>query len=237
MKRREFLKVAGAGMAASAVAAPAIAQSMPEVRWRLTASWPKSLDTLFGACETFSKYVSEATDNKFQVQTFAAGEIVPGLQVLDAVQNGTVEIGHTAVYYFIGKDPTWALFCAVPFGLNTRQQNAWFYDGDGMKLMNEFGNKYNLYALVGGNTCAQMGGWFRKEIKTVDDLKGLKFRIGGYGGNVLGKLGVIPQQIGGGGTYPAAARGGVGGGARGGPPAGAEGRFPRGARVLSSPRL
>ncbi|MEA2966417.1 MAG: hypothetical protein QOI46_6515, partial [Alphaproteobacteria bacterium] len=137
MKRREFLKVAGAGMAASAVAAPAIAQSMPEVRWRLTASWPKSLDTLFGACETFSKYVAEATDNKFQVQTFAAGEIVPGLQVLDAVQNGTVEIGHTAVYYFVGKDPTWALFCAVPFGLNTRQQNAWFYDGDGMKLMNE----------------------------------------------------------------------------------------------------
>jgi TRAP-type mannitol/chloroaromatic compound transport system substrate-binding protein len=207
MKRREFLKVAGAGMAASAVAAPAIAQSMPEVRWRLTASWPKSLDTLFGACETFSKYVSEATDNKFQVQTFAAGEIVPGLQVLDAVQNGTVEIGHTAVYYFVGKDPTWALFCAVPFGLNTRQQNAWFYDGDGMKLMNEFGKKYNLYALVGGNTGAQMGGWFRKEIKTVDDLKGLKFRIGGLAGRTLQKLGVVPQQIAGGDIYPALEKG------------------------------
>ena len=149
MKRREFLKVAGVGMAASAVAAPAIAQSMPEVKWRLTSSFPKSLDTLFGACETFAKYVAEATDNKFQMQSFAAGEIVPGLQVLDAVQNGTVEIGHTAAYYFVGKDPTWALFCAVPFGLNTRQQNAWFYDGDGMKLMNEFGKKYNVYALVG----------------------------------------------------------------------------------------
>ena len=207
MKRREFLKVAGAGMAASAVAAPAIAQSMPEVRWRLTASWPKSLDTLFGACETFSKYVAEATDNKFQMQTFAAGEIVPGLQVLDAVQNGTVEIGHTAVYYFIGKDPTWALFCAVPFGLNTRQQNAWFYDGDGMKLMNEFGKKYNIYALVGGNTGAQMGGWFRKEIKTVDDLKGLKFRIGGLAGRTLQKLGVVPQQIAGGDIYPALEKG------------------------------
>ena len=173
----------------------------------MTASWPKSLDTLFGACETFSKYVSEATDNKFQVQTFAAGEIVPGLQVLDAVQNGTVEIGHTAVYYFIGKDPTWALFCAVPFGLNTRQQNAWFYDGDGMKLMNEFGKKYNLYALVGGNTGAQMGGWFRKEIKTVDDLKGLKFRIGGLAGRTLQKLGVVPQQIAGGDIYPALEKG------------------------------
>src|SRR5438445_13101125 len=102
MKRREFLKVAGAGMAASAVAAPAIAQSMPEIRWRLTASWPKSLDTLYGACETIAKYVAEATDQKFQIQVFAAGEIVPALQVLDACQNGTVEIGHTATYYYIG---------------------------------------------------------------------------------------------------------------------------------------
>src|SRR5262245_48112317 len=174
MKRREFLKTAGVGMAATAVATPAIAQSAPTIRWRLTASWPKSLDTLYGACETLSKYVSEATDGKFQIQVFAAGEIVPALQVLDAVQNGTVEIGHTAVYYYIGKDPTWALFCAVPFGLNARQQNAWFYDADGMKLMNDFTTKsYNTYCLVGGNTGAQMGGWFRKEIKTVDDLKGL----------------------------------------------------------------
>ena len=113
MKRRDFLRTAGIGIAASAVAAPAIAQSSPEIRWRLTASWPKSLDTLYGSCETFSKYIAEATDNKFRVQSFAAGEIVPGLQVLDAVENGTVEACHTATYYFIGKDPTWALFCAA----------------------------------------------------------------------------------------------------------------------------
>jgi TRAP-type mannitol/chloroaromatic compound transport system substrate-binding protein len=207
MKRRQFLKVASAGIAASAVAAPAIAQSMPEVRWRLTASWPKSLDTLWGSCETFSKYLAEATDNKFQVQSFAAGEIVPGLQVLDAIENGTVEACHTAAYYFIGKDPTWALFCAVPFGLNTRQQNAWFSDGDGLKLMNEFGKKFNAYSLVSGNTGAQMGGWFRKEIKTVDDLKGLKFRIGGWAGKTLQKLGVVPQQIAGGDIYPALEKG------------------------------
>ena len=207
MKRREFLKVGAAGVAASTLAAPAVAQSMPEVRWRLTASWPKSLDTLYGACETFAKYVSEATDNKFQIQPFAAGEIVPALQVLDAVQNGTVEIGHSAMYYYIGKDPTWALFCAVPFGLNGRQQNAWFYDGDGTKLMNEFGKKYSVDCLVGGNTGAQMGGWFRKEIKTVDDLKGLKFRIGGWAGKTLQKLGVVPQQIAGGDIYPALEKG------------------------------
>ena len=106
MKRREFLKAAGVGLAASAaVAAPAIAQSMPEVKWRLTASWPKSLDTLYGGCEHFAKRIAEITDNKFQIQVFAAGEIVPGLQVLDAVQNGTVEMGNTALYYYWGKDP------------------------------------------------------------------------------------------------------------------------------------
>src|ERR1700751_6197477 len=188
MKRREFLKVGAAGMAASTLAAPAVAQSMPEVRWRLTASWPKSLDTLYGACETFAKHVGEATDNKFQIQVFAAGEIVPALQVLDAVQNGTVEMGHTAAYYFTGKDPTWALFCAVPFGLNTRQQNAWFYDGGAQKLMDEFTKKFNVISLLGGNTGCQMGGWFRKEIKEVGDLNGIKMRIAGLAGNVMQKL-------------------------------------------------
>ena len=207
MKRRDLLKAAGAGMAASAVAAPAIAQSMPEIRWRLTASWPKSLDTAYGSCETLARYVAEATDGKFQIQSFAAGEIVPSLQALDAVQNGTVEACHTATYFYIGKDPTWALFCAAPFSLNARQQNVWYYDGDGLKLLNEFGRKFNVYSLVAGNTGAQMGGWFRKEIKTVDDLRGLKFRIGGWAGKTLQKLGVVPQQIAPGDIYPALEKG------------------------------
>jgi TRAP-type mannitol/chloroaromatic compound transport system substrate-binding protein len=207
MKRRQFLKAAGIGLAGSAVAAPAIAQSMPEVKWRLTSSFPKSLDTLWGAAETISKYVSEATDNKFQIQPFAAGEIVPGLQAADAVTAGTVESCHTASYYWYGKDPTWALFCAVPFGLNTRQQNAWFYDGDGMKLMNEFTRSANIISFPAGNTGAQMGGWFRKEIKEISDFNGLKFRIGGFGGRVLQKLGCVPQQIAGGEIYPALEKG------------------------------
>ena len=207
MKRRNFLIVAGVGAASSLVAAPAIAQSSPEVKWRLTSSFPKSLDTIYGAAELISKRVAAATDNKFQIRPFAAGEIVPGLQALDAVQAGTVEMCHTANYYYVGKDPTFAFDTAVPFGLNGRQQNAWMYHGGGRELMNEFFKDYNAHGIPAGNTGAQMGGWFRKEIKTVDDLKGLKFRIGGFAGQVLTKLGVVPQQIAGGDIYPSLEKG------------------------------
>jgi TRAP-type mannitol/chloroaromatic compound transport system substrate-binding protein len=207
MKRRDFLKTAGAGMAATAVAAPAIAQSMPELKWRLTSSFPKSLDTLYGTAERFAKAVAEATDNKFQIQCFAAGEIVPAFQAADAVQNGTVEVAHTASYYFIGKDMTFALPTASPFGLNARMQNAWQYQHGGIELMNEFYKTYNIFALPAGNTGTQMGGWFRKEIKEVSDLQGLKFRMGGFAGRVLGKVGVVGQQIPAGEIYPALEKG------------------------------
>src|SRR5581483_8557385 len=211
MQRRKFLRTAGVGAAAAAaagtVAAPAIAQSAPELNWRLTSSFPKSLDTLYGGAERFSKIVAEATDNKFQIRIFAAGEIVPGLQVVDAVQNGTVEIGHTASYYFFGKDPTFALGTVVPFGLNTRQMNAWLTEGGGNDMLNDFYKCYKIYGIPAGNTTAQMGGWFRKEIHTVDDLKGLKFRIAGLAGAILTKLGVVPQVIAGGDIYPALEKG------------------------------
>jgi TRAP-type mannitol/chloroaromatic compound transport system substrate-binding protein len=207
MKRRQFIQAAGVGLAAGAVAAPAIAQTMPEVKWRLTSGFPKSLDTIYGAAEVFAKYVSEATDGRFQVQVFAAGEIVGTFQAADAVGNSTVEMAHTSSYYYVGKDPTFALATAIPFGLNSRQMNAWLYHGGGQDLLNEFYAKHNIHALPGGNTGCQMGGWFRKEIKTVADLQGLKMRIGGLAGQVIQKLGAVPQQIAAGDIYPALERG------------------------------
>jgi TRAP-type mannitol/chloroaromatic compound transport system substrate-binding protein len=207
MKRRLFLKAAAVGGAASTLAAPAIAQSMPEIKWRCASSFPKSLDTIFGAAEIAAKRVAAITDNKFQIRVFAAGEIVPGLQVVDAVQAGTVECGHTANYYYVGKDPTFAFDTAIPFGLNGRQQNAWMFHGGGLELMREFFKDYNCYSIPCGNTGCQMGGWFRKEIKTIKDLEGLKFRIGGFAGQVLAKLGVVAQQLAGGDIYPALEKG------------------------------
>src|SRR5580765_2163267 len=211
MKRRDFLKVSAAGAAATAVASPAIAQSSPEIKWRMTSSFPKSLDTIYGGAEQISKYVAEMTDNKFQIQVFAAGELAPGLQALDATSNGTVEMCHTVSYYYVGKDPTFAIYASVPFGLNARQQNSWWYQGGGMELGNEFFKKHGVIGFATGNTGTQMGGWFRKEIKTVADLSGLKFRIGGIAGQVLQKVGVVPQQIGGGDIYPALEKGTIDG--------------------------
>ncbi len=204
--RRRVL-LAGGGLAASAIAAPAIAQSAPSLKWRLTSSYPKSLDAIYGTAEIFAKAVAEASDNKFQIQVFGPGEIVPGLQALDAVTNGTVEMTQTASYYYFGKDPTFALATAVPFGLNSRMQNAWMFCGGGIDLFNEFFKSYKVYGLPAGNTGCQMGGWFRKEIKKVADLKGLKMRVGGFAGAALAKLGVVPQQIAGGDIYPALERG------------------------------
>jgi TRAP-type mannitol/chloroaromatic compound transport system substrate-binding protein len=207
MERRSFLKKAGVGVAAGALAAPAIAQGGPEVKWRLQSSFPKSLDTIFGGAETVSKRVAAITGGKFQIQVFAAGEIVPGLQAMEAVQNGTVQACHTAPYYFYGKDPTFAFGCAIPFGMNARQQNAWMYHGGGLQLYRDFVKTYNIISFPAGNTGAQMGGWFRKEVKTVADMKGLKMRIGGFAGVVLSKLGLVPQQIAGGDIYPSLEKG------------------------------
>jgi TRAP-type mannitol/chloroaromatic compound transport system substrate-binding protein len=212
--RRKFMTVAGASGAAVALsacdqepAAPAVVSTMPKLTWRLTSSFPKSLDTIYGAAELFSRRVHEMTDGNFNIQVFTANEIVGPLQAADAVSDGTVEMAHTASYYYWGKDPTFAIATCIPFGLNSRMQNAWMYEGGGIDLMNEFYAPYKIFALPGGNTGSQMGGWFRKEINTPEDFKGLKIRIGGFGGAIMSRLGAVPQQIPGGDIYPSLEKG------------------------------
>ena len=207
MERRTFLTGAAVAAAAGAVASPAVAQSMPEVKWRLTSSFPKTLDTIFGTAQTLAKYVSDATDGRFQIQCFAAGELVPALQALDAVTTGAVECAHTPTYFYTGKDPVLVFGTGSPFGLNARMANAWWHFADGADLINASLAKFNAIGFLAGNSGCQMGGFFRKELKEVADLQGLKFRIAGMGGQVLARLGVVPQVIAPGDVYSALERG------------------------------
>ncbi|OYZ58586.1 MAG: ABC transporter substrate-binding protein [Hydrogenophilales bacterium 16-61-112] len=202
--RRDFLAATGAALLPLS-AAPVVAadsSTLPVVRWRLASSFPKSLDTIYGAAETLSKRVAALTGG-----VFAAGDLVPGLQVLDAVGNGTAECGHSAGYYYVGKNLALAFDTAVPFGLTARQQNAWMYAGGGLELLRKLYAKYGVLQFPGGNTGTQMGGWFRNEIKSLADLKGLKMRIPGLGGKVMARLGAVPQTLPGGDIYPALERG------------------------------
>ena len=198
INRRNFLTKGAVGgaatVAATALAAPAVAQELPSIKWRLTSGFPNNLDTIYGGATVMAETLSKITDGKFQIQVFQAGELVPGPQAIDAVKANTVEIAHTCGYYFTGKDPTFAIGSTIPFGLNGRQQNAWLYHGGGNEAYNEFLSAYGVVGIPGGATGAQMGGWFRKEIKGVADLKGVKMRIAGVAGEVMSRLGVVPQQ-------------------------------------------
>ena len=206
MDRRSVIKHAGiAGVLATGIAPAVHAQAA--IRWRIASSFPKSLDTIFGGAETFAKQVRAMSGGKFEVSVHAAGELMPALGVVDGVQQGSIEACHTAPYYFFGKNEAFGLGCAIPFGLNSRQMTAWMFEGNGLKLMREFYAGYNIVNFPCGNTGAQMGGWFRKEIKSIADIKGLKFRIGGFGGKVIERLGGIPQNIPGGDIYPALEKG------------------------------
>ena len=225
MERRKFLTSAGAAAGAgllmtacgkkeeaapapqaAAPAAPAVATGQT-IRWRLASSFPKALDTIYGAAETFAAKVKEMTGGKFEISVHPGGELVPPLGVVDAVQQGTVECAHTAPYYFFGKDETFALDCTIPFGLNSRQTTAWMYQGNGLKLLREFYAQYNIVNFPMGNSGAQMGGWYRKEIKSLADMKGLKMRIGGFGGRILEGIGGVPQNIPAGEIYQALEKG------------------------------
>ena len=207
MHRRSFLSKSAAGAGAAVIAAPAMAQALPAISWRLASSFPKTLDTIFGAADTFTRRVALLTGGRFQIRVFAGGEIVPGLQVMDAVQAGTVEMGHTASYYYFGKDPTFSFDTAMPFGLTSRQQTAWFEQGGGRELMREFFRGYGIVNFLGGNTGTQMGGWYRKQLKTPADIKGLKIRIAGLAGRVMERMGAVPQQIAGSDVYAALEKG------------------------------
>ena len=206
MDRRSLIKNAGIAGVLAAGIAPAV-HAQAAVRWRLSSSFPKPLDTIFGASEVFAKAVKAMSGGKFEISVHAAGEITPAFGVVDAVQQGSIEMAHTAPYYFFGKNEAFALGCAIPFGLNSRQMSAWMLEGNGMKLMREFYAGYNIVNFVGGNTGAQMGGWYRKEIKSLEDIKGLKMRIGGFAGKVLERMGAVPQNIPGGEIYSALEKG------------------------------
>ncbi len=211
MQRRSFLTKSAVGAGAGVLAVPALAQALPALSWRLASSFPKSLDTIYGASDVFTRRVAALTGGKFQIRPFAGNEIVPSLGVLDAVQAGTVEMGHTASYYYFGKDPTFSFDTAMPFGLTSRQQTAWMYRGGGRELMREFFKGYGVVNFLGGNTGTQMGGWYRKQIQSVADMKGLKIRIAGFAGKVMERMGAVPQQIAGADVYPALEKGTIDG--------------------------
>ena len=207
MKRRSFINHAGLAGVLAAGAAPAIVHAQTTIRWRLASSFPKSLDTIYGAAESFTKAISDMSGGKFQISVHAGGELMKPFEVVDAVQNASVEMAHTAPYYFFGKDETFAIGCAIPFGMNSRQMTAWMVEGNGGKLMREFYAKYNLVNFPGGNTGAQMGGWYKKPMKSMADMKGLRIRIGGFAGRVIERMGGVPQAIPGGEIYAALEKG------------------------------
>jgi TRAP-type mannitol/chloroaromatic compound transport system substrate-binding protein len=187
---------------------PAVS-SLPEVRWRMATSWPHSLDTIYGGAETISARVNALSGGRFRIQPYAAGELVPGLEVLDAVQNGSVECGHTASYYYLGKNPALAFGTAVPFGLTAQQQNAWLHAAGGLEAINRLYADFGVLSFPAGNTGAQMGGWFKRRLDGVASLRGLKMRIPGLGGKVMATLGVNVQVLPGGEIYLALDRGAI----------------------------
>ncbi len=237
MKRREFLRGAAAGvlgglgmtLAACAGApaappagggaaaeptapqaqAPAQGSSLPAVEWRMGTSWPVSLDTIYGGATVLAERVGELSGGMFKITTFPAGELFPGLEVVQNVQQGTVESGHTALYYYVGLNPAWAFATSLPFGLTAQQQNAWLYHGGGNEALNKLANNFNVTVFPAGNTGSQMGGWWRKEVNSIADVQGIKLRIPGLGAEVWKRLGVVTQTLPGGEIFQALSTGAV----------------------------
>ena len=200
--------VSGCGGGAERGQGPAV-HTGSRIRWRLVSSFPRGLDTIYGGAEVLSETISAMTDGNFEIRVYPAGEIVPGLQVMDAVQQGTVQMGQSASYYFTGKNPALAFDTCFPFGLTSRQQDAWLAEGGGRELMDDLFGDFSIKTLPAGNTGTQAGGWFRRPVETPADLRGLKMRIPGLGGQVMDRLGVTVQVIAGGDIFPALERGAI----------------------------
>lgn len=217
LDRRNFVRSAAATAAAGATtglacrseqAAPSV-HTRQRIRWRLASSFPRGLSLLYGINEQLADRLEQLSGGLFELRTYPAGELVPGLQVLDAVQQNTVQVGHTASYYYTGKNPALAFEIGLPFGLMASQQLAWLYRGGGLELMREVLADFNAISFPAGSTGSQMGGWFKQEVNSLDDLQGLKMRIPGIGGEVMSRLGVTVQVIAGGDVYPALERGAI----------------------------
>ena len=210
MKRRDFIKKAGVAAAGASFSPLMFANAQASTfRFSMVTSWPTSLDTIYGGALNTAKNLTELTSGDVEVEVFPAGAQVGGLEVYDAVSSGAFEMGHTASYYYIGKDPAQGIFTSLPFGLNAQQQNAWLYGGNGQALWDELNAPDNLIAFAAGNTGVQMGGWFNKEINSADDLQGLTMRIPGLGGQVMSRAGANVQVIPGGEIYLALERGAI----------------------------
>jgi TRAP-type mannitol/chloroaromatic compound transport system substrate-binding protein len=214
MKRRHFLNSAAVGATSigalakhRATTAQPLTSSQPVIQWRMATSWPKTLDIIFGSVEAMCQQISKMTAGRFTITPYEAGAIVPALKVLDAVQAGQVECGHTISYYYLDKNPALAFGAALPFGLTAYQQYAWFHYGGGLETLQKLHSDFGVVFFPAGSPGVQMGGWFRKEINTVADFQGLKFRIPGFGGQVMSRLGADVKLLGGDKIYEALAKG------------------------------
>jgi TRAP-type mannitol/chloroaromatic compound transport system substrate-binding protein len=176
-------------------------------QWKMVTTWPPNFPVLGEGCKLFAKWVKEMSAGRLEIKVFGGGELVPPLESFDAVQSGAAEIGHSCAYYWAGKAPAAQFFAGVPFGMNAQQVNAWIDNGGGLQLWEELYGQFGLIPMLGGNSGVQMGGWFNKEINSLDDLKGLKMRIPGLGGKVLNKAGGAPVLLAGGEIYTSLERG------------------------------
>ncbi len=208
MKRRDFIKAAGAGGLLAAGAGQAQA-ARGRHRWKMVTTWPKNFPGLGTGAEKLARLITNLSGGRIRVQVFGAGELVPAFEVFDAVSRGTAEMGHGAAYYWKGKNPAFQFFSTVPFGLTAQEMNGWLFHGGGLKLWREAYADFGLVPFPAGNTGVQMAGWFNKEINSLEDLKGLKMRIPGLGGEVLQRAGGTPVNLPGGELFTALKSGAI----------------------------